>query len=78
MNDSGAILTGILLAAGHGDIILEQGLQLYDFAALVPVVEGAGGLMRDWQGRPLDADSDGAVIAIGDPALLDPVLTLIA
>ena len=67
-----------LLAAGHGDIILEQGLQLYDFAALVPVVEGAGGLMRDWQGRPLDADSHGAVIAIGDPALLDPVLTLIA
>ena len=67
-----------LLAAGHGDIVLEQGLQLYDFAALVPVVEGAGGLMRDWRGRPLDANSDGSVIAVGDPALLDPILALVA
>ncbi|HEX8447880.1 MAG TPA: histidinol-phosphatase [Sphingomonas sp.] len=66
-----------LLAAGHGDIVLEQGLQLYDFAALVPVVEGAGGLMRDWRGGLLDADSDGAVVAVGDPSLLDPMLALL-
>ncbi|WP_373285303.1 histidinol-phosphatase [Sphingomonas prati] len=66
-----------LLAAGHGDVIVEQGLQLYDFAALVPVVEGAGGVMRDWSGNPLDANSNGQVIAVGDPSLLDPVLTLI-
>ncbi|WP_240499955.1 histidinol-phosphatase [Sphingomonas montana] len=66
-----------LLASGHGDVIVEQGLQLYDFAALVPVVEGAGGVMRDWSGNPLDAASDGHVIAVGDPALLDPVLALI-
>jgi histidinol phosphatase-like enzyme (inositol monophosphatase family) len=66
-----------LLAAGHGDIIVEQGLQLYDFAALVPIVEGAGGLMRDWQGNPLTADSAGTVLAVGDPALLEPALALL-
>jgi histidinol phosphatase-like enzyme (inositol monophosphatase family) len=63
-----------LLASGHVDLVIEAGLKLYDYAALVPVVEGAGGMMSDWQGNPLDADSDGTVIAIGDPARLDDVL----
>ena len=52
----------------------ESGLKLYDYAALVPVVEGAGGTMSDWQGNPLDADSDGRVLALGEPARLDDVL----
>ena len=65
-----------LLASGHIDLVVEQGLKLYDFAALVPVVEGAGGRMCDWQGRALGDSSDGRVIAVGDPALADAVLTL--
>ena len=63
-----------LLASGHIDIVVESGLKLFDFAALVPIVEGAGGRMSDWAGEPLDADSSGDVIAIGDPARLDEVL----
>jgi len=67
-----------LLASGHLDVICEAGLAIYDYAALVPVVEGAGGVMSDWQGNPLDADSaaaeEGRVIALGDPARLDDVL----
>ncbi len=67
-----------LVASGHVDVVIEAGLQLYDYAALVPVVEGAGGTMSDWQGNPLDAGSaksQGArVIALGDPARLDDVL----
>lgn len=63
-----------LLAGGHLDIVCESGLALYDYAALVPVVEGAGGQMSDWQGNPLDADSDGRVLALGEPARLDDVL----
>ncbi|MEM6909670.1 MAG: inositol monophosphatase family protein [Pseudomonadota bacterium] len=63
-----------LLASGHIDCVLEAGLKLYDYAALVPVVEGAGGMMADWQGNPLDADSDGTVIALGDPARMEDVL----
>ena len=35
----------------------------------MPIVTGAGGVMSDWQGRPLDQASDGAVIAAGDPEL---------
>ena len=63
-----------LLASGHLDLVIETGLKVHDYAALVPVVEGAGGMMADWQGNPLDADSDGSVLAIGDPARLEDVL----
>ncbi|MEP0189198.1 MAG: inositol monophosphatase family protein [Erythrobacter sp.] len=63
-----------LLASGHIDCVVEAGLKLYDYAALVPVVEGAGGMMADWQGNPLDAHSDGTVIALGDPARMEDVL----
>ena len=67
-----------LLASGHLDMVVEAGLQLYDLAALVPVVEGAGGAMRDWSGAPLTRDSSGQVIAVGDTRLLDPALAALA
>lgn len=63
-----------LLASGHLDLVVEAGLQLYDFAALVPVIEGAGGRMTDWQGRPLNRNSDGRVVAAGDAGLIPAVL----
>lgn len=66
-----------LVASGHLDAVIESGLKLYDFAALIPVVEGAGGRMTDWQGRPLDAHSPGQVIAAGDPALIDQIVSLL-
>ncbi len=67
-----------LLASGHVDIVVEAGLKLYDLAALVPIVEGAGGRMCDWSGDPLTDASDGNVIAIGDPARLDDVIEALA
>lgn len=67
-----------LIASGHVDIVVEAGLKLHDFAALVPVVEGAGGMMTDWNGLPLTAESAGDVIALGDPARLDDVLEALA
>ena len=66
-----------LIALGSVDIAIEAGLKLHDFAALVPVVEGAGGHMCDWRGEPLNADSRGDVIAIGDPARIDDVLEVL-
>jgi inositol-phosphate phosphatase / L-galactose 1-phosphate phosphatase / histidinol-phosphatase len=63
-----------LLASGHIDVVVEAGLKLHDLAALVPVVEGAGGMMCDWNGEPLHAGSKGDVIALGDPARLEDVL----
>ena len=58
-----------LLASGHVDLVVEDGLKLYDFAALVPVIKSAGGTITDWHGKDLDMHSDGAVLAAGDAAL---------
>jgi inositol-phosphate phosphatase/L-galactose 1-phosphate phosphatase/histidinol-phosphatase len=57
------------LASGFIDLVVEGQLKPYDYCALVPVIEGAGGTITDWQGRPLGLASDGRVVASGDPAL---------
>ena len=66
------------LASGQLDIVAEAGLKLHDYAALVPVVEGAGGVMSDWHGEPLHEGSDGTVLALGDAARLEDVLEILA
>jgi len=58
-----------LLAAGWIDVVLEAGLKLHDFAALAPVIAGAGGTITDWSGRPLRSGSSGRVLAAGSPDL---------
>jgi inositol-phosphate phosphatase/L-galactose 1-phosphate phosphatase/histidinol-phosphatase len=55
-----------LLAAGHTDIVCEASLKPYDYCALVPIIEGAGGVITDWSGAPLTIASDGRVLAAGD------------
>ncbi|MBA4160975.1 MAG: histidinol phosphate phosphatase [Novosphingobium sp.] len=67
-----------MLALGQIDIVCEANLKLHDFAALVPVVEGAGGVMCDWNGEPLHAASDGHVLALGDPARVEDVVEALA
>lgn len=58
-----------LLASGGMDIAIESGIKLHDFAALAPVVIGAGGIMTDWQGKELDIHSGGNVVAAATPSL---------
>jgi histidinol phosphatase-like enzyme (inositol monophosphatase family) len=55
-----------LLAAGHLDLVMEEGLKPYDWAALVPIIQGAGGIVTDWRGKPLTLASEGQVLAAGD------------
>lgn len=66
-----------LLATGFIDLVVEAGLKPYDFCALVPVIEGAGGVASDWQGRPLTLASDGRIVAAGDAALLPRVVEIL-
>ena len=67
-----------LLASGFIDLVVEADLKPYDFCALLPVIEGAGGRMTDWQGRALTLRSDGRVIASGDPRLLAKARAILA
>jgi histidinol phosphatase-like enzyme (inositol monophosphatase family) len=67
-----------LLALGHIDIVAERDLKIWDWAALVPVVEGAGGRMVDWEGRALVPGCDGDAIAVGDAGLLPAALAALS
>jgi inositol-phosphate phosphatase / L-galactose 1-phosphate phosphatase / histidinol-phosphatase len=67
-----------LLASGHCDLVLEAGLQPYDYMALVPIVRGAGGCISDWNGHELTLRSDGRVLASATPKLHAEALALIS
>jgi myo-inositol-1(or 4)-monophosphatase len=65
-----------MLAAGHVDCVMEAGVQTYDIAPLIPIVQGAGGIVTNWQGG--DAAKGGNVIAAGDARLHAKALALLA
>jgi len=67
-----------LLAHGFIDLVIEASLKPYDFSAMVPIVEGAGGIATDWQGKPLSLASDGRVLVAGDPDAHREALALLA
>jgi fructose-1,6-bisphosphatase/inositol monophosphatase family enzyme len=52
-----------LLAAGFVDLVVESGLKPFDIVPLIPILEGAGCVVTDWEGRP--PLSGGAVVAAG-------------
>jgi inositol-phosphate phosphatase/L-galactose 1-phosphate phosphatase/histidinol-phosphatase len=63
-----------MVATGFIDLVVERGLGIYDYLALVPVIEGAGGSITDWRGQALTMDSNGEVIAAGDRRILDQTI----
>ena len=67
-----------LLATGQLDLVIEGGLQHYDYAALAPVVRGAGGVVSDWQGAAFDASKGGFLVASATPELHAAALEMLA
>ncbi len=65
-----------LLAAGHIDLVVEAGLNAYDIAAPIAVIEAAGGLVTDWQGRK--PGENGQVLASANPVLHAQALARLA
>jgi histidinol phosphatase-like enzyme (inositol monophosphatase family) len=63
-----------LVALGQIDIVAENDMKVWDWGALVPVVEGAGGSVTDWQGQALKPGGDGRVLSVGDKTLLPAIL----
>jgi histidinol phosphatase-like enzyme (inositol monophosphatase family) len=66
-----------MVAAGKLDLVVEPGLKSWDIEGPIPVIEGAGGLVRDWDGRPVGQNGGRAVIA-GDQSILDEALAALA
>ncbi len=67
-----------ILAHGFIDLVIEASLKPYDFSAMVPIVEGAGGIASDWRGRQLSLASDGRVLVAGDRRAHQQALQLLA
>jgi histidinol phosphatase-like enzyme (inositol monophosphatase family) len=42
----------LMVATGHADVIFDPVMNLWDIAALVPVIRGAGGVITDARGGP--------------------------
>lgn len=54
-----------MVASGWTDMACEK-LSVYEYGAMVPVIENAGGIMTDWQGKPLTGTEERQVLASGD------------
>ena len=63
-----------LLASGFCDLVIELSLKPHDYLALVPIVEGAGGKLSDWNGAPLTAQSGDKVIGAATTELWEQAL----
>jgi histidinol phosphatase-like enzyme (inositol monophosphatase family) len=65
------------LAGGTIDLVVEAGLQPYDYLGPAGLIEAAGGVITDWAGQPLGLQSDGRVIAAATPELHRAALALL-
>ena len=65
-----------MLAAGHVDLVIESGLKPYDIVALIPIIEGAGGIVTSWDGG--SAAGGGRILAAGNKALHEAAMALLA
>jgi histidinol phosphatase-like enzyme (inositol monophosphatase family) len=66
-----------MVASGKLDIAIDTGLDPFDIAAPVAVIQAAGGSASDWAGQPLTLESHGRTIFLGDSTLLDPAIDLL-
>ncbi|WP_339864527.1 histidinol-phosphatase [Paremcibacter congregatus] len=64
-----------MVAAGFIDVVIESGLEAYDIQALIPIIEGAGGVVSDWRGESVL--QGGQVVASATPELHQQVLSLL-
>jgi inositol-phosphate phosphatase/L-galactose 1-phosphate phosphatase/histidinol-phosphatase len=67
-----------MVATGFLDIVIECSLVEYDYLALTPIIEGAGGRITDWGGNGLKMGSGDRVVAAGDARVHDEALALLA
>lgn len=66
-----------LLAIGEIDLVVESSLKHHDYSALVPVIEGAGGIVSGWQGEALGEDARGRIVAAASPELHKAALEIL-
>jgi myo-inositol-1(or 4)-monophosphatase len=66
-----------LLASGCIDLVAESDLKVHDVMALIPIVEGAGGLITDWNGDAVRERFNGSILAACTPELHGQALAIL-
>ena len=66
-----------MVASGLIDIVLEDTLKTHDYMALIPVIEGAGGVVTDKYGSPVNIKSDGSIVASANKILHKEIIDII-
>ena len=66
------------IASGRVDICIDVAFNPWDYMALIPVVQGAGGVFTDWKGRAAGLHTGSQYIAAGDPRLHEQALKVLA
>ena len=66
-----------MLSGGWADLVVESTLYPFDYLPLVPIIEQAGGIISDWQGKPLGLQSGSQVIAASTPHLHEAALQIL-
>jgi len=67
-----------LLAMGWADLAVEQKLKIYDVAAAVPIITGAGGVVCDWNMQPIDLSFDGHMVAASSKILAEQAVAIMS
>ena len=74
----GSCMAYAQIASGRIDVGIDVNFDIHDYLALVPVIEGAGGVITDWEGRPLSLTSGNRICAAGDRRVHGLALSLLA
>lgn len=73
----GACMSYGRLASGRIDVALDTRLKLWDLAPFRPIIEGAGGIVTDWEGAPITQATGKRILVAGDPARHREALALV-
>ena len=73
----GSCMAYAQIASGRIDVGIDVAFDPFDYLALVPVIEGAGGVISDWAGEALTLDSGDRLVAAGDRRIRDQALEIL-
>ena len=73
----GACLSFGLIASGRTDVHIDTQFKIHDLAPYTPIIAGAGGVVTDWDGKPITLESGPRILAAGDPARHRDALALV-
>ena len=74
----GSCMSYAQIASGRIDICIDVQFAIYDYLALIPVIQGAGGVFTNWEGGSAGLHSGNQYIASGDPRVHEQALRILA